>query len=191
LYVQVVAGRTMVHKVEAPCMTVIAPVGLVGAEDAGVVNPMLKTTGRFTVGDTVVALSVYTGVSFATEIPSAVASALLKLLSPEYVPPIETDPAGSDEVVQMASRVFPTLLTAGAEVPEHPVMLAPFAVKLTVPVGVLGEPLEAPITPVRMTGVSTVGVVVPRCSVSVEATGVSVTGVLAGVSTVKLPFVSV
>ena len=43
----------------------------------------------------------------------------LKFLSPEYVAPIETDGAAREDVVQIASRLLPTMPMVGAEVPLH------------------------------------------------------------------------
>lgn len=70
-------------------------------------------------------------------------------------------------------------------------MLAPFAVKLMVPVGTFGEADEALITAFRVTGVSTVGVVVATLNASVVASCVIVTEAVAGVAMMKLPLVSV
>jgi hypothetical protein len=87
VYVQDVAGSEMVQSVEPPCATVIVPVvGCVGAVEAGVVNPMEKTTGTFTVmlafGDCGAADRVYTGVSRATGTLIALAVEPLKFESP-------------------------------------------------------------------------------------------------------------
>ena len=104
--------------------------------------------------------------------------------------PIEADGATREEVEQTAARLLPTAPTEGAEVPLHPGILTPFEVKLTVPVAIIGSPGGA-ITAFKVSGISTIGDDVLTDNVTVELNGVSVTEVVAGAATVKLPFVSV
>src|SRR6202789_1558728 len=155
----------MVHNVVPPCMTGMVPVGCVGNEDAGEVNAAVKITGTFTgmlaLGDCGAADRADAGVALLTTgiLSGVVAVEVLKLLSPEYVAPTETDGAGRDEVMQTASRELPTMPTAGAKLPLHSGIgtgiVPPVFVKLTVPVGEIGEP-DGAITALRVTGVSTV-----------------------------------
>lgn len=105
LYVQLVAGRITLHRVAPPCATAMTPVGCVGAEETGVVNATVKTTGTLTVmlalGAAGAAESVYLGLSLATEEVVEFVE-LTKFPSPVYVAFTKTDPAVSDDVTQEA-----------------------------------------------------------------------------------------
>jgi hypothetical protein len=78
---------------------------------------------------------------------SAGALAPWKLASPENVAPIESEPTGNDDVVQVA---FPAAVTAIA---AQPAIDAPFDVNVTVPVGATGVSTAPPRDAVNVTSV--------------------------------------